>query len=897
MLSGGLFSALDAEGAFGVRPAPRRARAGFANISKGRPPAVLDPRVGVNTPLGDDSPQLPATQRGQAEPHVVRSIANPDVLLAIFQDGRFFDAGALDCGYALSRDGGLSWTRALIPNLTTTSGGRYNRATDPVAGAGPQGDLYLQTLVSVQGAFAPAALVVTRSLDGGNTWLPPATVFESSTTLVMPDKNWLAVNDYAGAPNAGRLVSTWTSFLSNAAGTALGNPVVASISDDRGASWSPPIEITPPGSSNQGTQPVFFPDGSLVIVYITFLDPNDVTRFNIECKLSSDGGRTFPAAATTVVNSVAGWDDPDLRDGIFLPAVAVARQTGDLLVTYTAVVNGSPRVLATKSSDRGITWSTPVIVSDQPAGVSVMNPAIAVTPDGRTVSVVFMDKRNASDGHNFVDHYAALSFDGGASWRPNLRLTEMSSDIRFGTPTSRGVMLGDYLGLAPSLASDQPCVAIWCDTRTGDADPFAVRFTPSADVNFQTWSVARFTRTQLNAGPLETADSDGDGYSNRAEFVLGTNPLVRESGEALFIRRPAAGNIDVLWTQRPDASVGNATIDVHVGAPTGPTLTRAAVLATTDLPPPTATGLAWRGERFAVSADTAVFAAHVPAIGSAMPEGTFATVNTNARLINLSTRGFTGTGASQLIVGFVINGNKSILVRAAGPALARFGVSGTLADPQLTLTALASDLVRSNDNWQQDGADAALFTRLGAFPFANNSLDAALVLQLGVQNYTAVVSGASNTTGISLVEVYDADTQPGAPANPRLLNLSTRGLAGTGDNTLIAGLVITGTQPRRVLIRAVGPGLTQFGVSGILADPTLTVFQGGAAIATNDDWEISRSGAAIAMTAQRVGAFALDPASLDAALLITLAPNAYTVVINGADGGTGIALVEVYDAD
>src|SRR5260221_9234231 len=107
-----------------------------------------------------------------------------------------------------------------------------------------------------------------------------------------------------------------------------------------------------------------------------------------------------------------------------------------------------------------------------------MNPAVTVTPDGRAVSVVFMDKRNAPGGRGFVDHYVAQSFDGGASWQPNLRLTEVSSDIRFGPQTPTGVMLGDYLAIAPSLANDQPCVAIWCDTRTGDADPFIARFTP-----------------------------------------------------------------------------------------------------------------------------------------------------------------------------------------------------------------------------------------------------------------------------------------------------------------------------------------------------------------------------------------------------------------------------------
>jgi hypothetical protein len=241
MLSGGLFSALDAEGALGARPSPPRARAGGSDPSKGRPLAVLDARVGANTRLGDDPAALPATQRGQAEPHLVRSVSNPNVLLATFQEGRFADSGAVGCGYAVSRDGGSTWTRALIPGLTTASGGRFNRATDPVAGAGPQGDLYLQNLASVQGAFALAAIVVSRSTDGGITWSTPTTVYESTSGQISPDKNWLAVNDFPGTPNSGRLVSTWTSFLRTANGTTISNPLVASVSDDRGATWSAPI--------------------------------------------------------------------------------------------------------------------------------------------------------------------------------------------------------------------------------------------------------------------------------------------------------------------------------------------------------------------------------------------------------------------------------------------------------------------------------------------------------------------------------------------------------------------------------------------------------------------------------------------------------------------------------
>ncbi|HUR60531.1 MAG TPA: sialidase family protein, partial [Opitutaceae bacterium] len=847
-LSGGLFLALDSAGAFGGDKPAARARAGFPDLSKGRPPAVLDARVGVNVRIGDDPAALLPTQRGQAEPHIYRSAANPDLLLSCFQEGRFaVDGGALSCGYGVSRDGGLTWTRALIPQLTTTSGGPYRRATDPVAAIGPQGDLYLNTLGSIDNAFGLAAVVVSRSTNDGTNWSAPVVVFQSPNTQTMPDKNWLAVNDFPGAPNSGRLVVTWTNFTSNAAGGATGNNLVAAVSDDRGVTWSTPVNITPPGSNNQGTQPVFLRDGTLAVIYVTFI--TDTSQFSIQCKRSLDGGRTFPGASTNVVGFVSAWDDPEMRDGVFLPCATAARDTGELFVTYTALVGGSPRVLVTKSIDGGVTWSAPVIASDNPAAASVMNPAIAATPDGRTVSVVFMDKRLAPNRAGFVDHFAALSFDGGATWRPNLRLSEISSDIKLGPQTSRGVMLGDYLGLAPPLEPEQPFVAVWCDTRTGDSDPFSVRFAALPVADYNSWRMAHFNRLEAQyARGASFSNDDSDGLPNFLEYAFGTNPRRPESGEALVVTRQPNGDWDVAVATRPEAAAQISVerplppIDPVVGnnppLPVPLQVVRGAGLVPNISPRP---GLAWQtfrilnapadlglvpvGRGYADSLDAD------PGRPVSFGNG-FALTNSNSRLINLASRGRSGIGASQLIVGFVIDGNKSILVRAAGPALRAVGVGDALADPRLALNP-ASDASLANDNWQDGGASSALFTRLGAFPFAPNSFDAALVQTLGAKDHTVIVSGANNGTGIALVEAYDADATPGAPTNPRLLNLSTRADIGRGENALIAGFVLGTGQPHRVLIRAVGPSLATFGVGDFLRDPMLNLYRGDILVAAN----------------------------------------------------------------
>lgn len=917
-ISGGVYSALAAEGRFGGLTLLPRARAdGVTDISKGKPPAVLDARVGVNIRLGADPSALPATQRGQAEPHIARSTENPDLLLATFQEGRFASGGgSADCGYALSRDGGFTWTRALIPQLTTASGGLYRRATDPVAGIGPQGDLYLTTLGSLDDAFGSVDLVVCRSMDGGANWSAPVVAFHQTNAQAAPDKNWLAINDYSGAANLGRLVATWTNFTSTTAGAATGNNLLAAVSDDRGATWSAPIAITPAGSLNQGSQPLFLPDGSLDVIYVTFPNLATSLTFSIQCKRSIDGGLSYPAGATTIVSNVAGYNDPDLRNGLFLPSATVARTTGEIFVTYVTVVAGTPRVMVTKSSDQGATWTTPVVASDNPTRSAVDNPAIAVTPDGQTVSVLFLDKRNSPvtpDGHAyFIDHYAAQSFDGGATWQPNLRLSELTSDVRYAPLTSEGYMLGDYLAIAPSLATDsfgnrQPCVSIWCDTRTGDADPFVVRLQPNRNADFGAWALARGLDGNMSA------DSDHDGIPDFQEYIDGTESRQNDSGEALVVHRSGADTVDVFWTERPSYSsaVGFASFIHKLSAPdltsiATPASPLSAQLTGDQLPTVTPRpGLIWRGSRISAATGTPTGFARGFRVSLGLTQPTqgdpAATSDTDSRLINLSTRGPIRPGGEPMIAGFVTRGAaRSALIRGVGPTLATFGLTDFAADPSLLLLAVTgSPSSAQNNDWQSGGLALVNFiagtaATVGAFPLRDTK-EAALVFgELPAATYSAQLRNVATTGGSTgLVEIYDASQN----SDGLFVNLSTRGEVAAPDNALIAGFVIGGTQPRRVLIRAIGPSLAQFGVANPLVDPVLTLYRGNTVVATNDDWEISRSSAAVAATAQNIGAFALKAASLDSALLLTLAPGAYTAVVTGANGATGTALVEVYDAN
>ncbi len=260
-----------------------------------------------------------------------------------------------------------------------------------------------------------------------------------------------------------------------------------------------------------------------------------------------------------------------------------------------------------------------------------------------------------------------------------------------------------------------------------------------------------------------------------------------------------------------------------------------------------------------------------------------------ARLVNISTRAAVGGAAGTPIPGFVLSGagTKPVVVRAAGPALTGFGVGGALADPRLSLVS-GGTTVAANDNWA--AADAAAMTAVGAFAWTAGSRDAAVVTTLGAGSYSAPVTGPDGATGVALVEVYDG----AGGASPAIVNASTRAFVGTGGNVLIPAFVVGGTGNLRLLVRAVGPTLGGFGVADALADPTITLFAGSSALATNDNWSASAVAGEIAAAATAAGAFALPTGSRDAALLVTLAPGSYTAVISGVGNTTGTALVELY---
>ena len=276
--------------------------------------------------------------------------------------------------------------------------------------------------------------------------------------------------------------------------------------------------------------------------------------------------------------------------------------------------------------------------------------------------------------------------------------------------------------------------------------------------------------------------------------------------------------------------------------------------------------------------------------------GTADAATSAQRFRGFSARARCTSGDSVAILGFILTGDTpdNVLIRALGPTLSTLGVSSALSAPKLELFK-GGTVIASNTGWTTSGnatdiANAA--AAVGAYPLATTSADSAIRMSLAPGAYTAIISSANSTAGVGLVEIYDLSM---GAAGQRLADLSVRAPSGSGDNTLIAGVVVSGTASKRMLIRGVGPSLAQFNISGALAKPVLSIYQDGRLIAQNSGISTSADAAAIATATKDCGAFALTAGSADAVLLLNLAPGNYTAQITSSDGSQGIALVELYE--
>jgi N-acetylmuramoyl-L-alanine amidase len=417
----------------------------------------------------------------------------------------------------------------------------------------------------------------------------------------------------------------------------------------------------------------------------------------------------------------------------------------------------------------------------------------------------------------------------------------------------------------------------------------------AADSGGQPVAGAEFELTHRLAAAPERLLAGADG---RALFSLAVPAATAPGPLALTVRATRPG-----FTAAPalERTITIAPLPVRNGPPSlvlppvggifaaGSTVTLHAAAAGTDptyqwlrdgaaVPGATAASLVLANFSAAQTGDYAVRVSN--ALGSVTGPAAPVRLAPAAWLSNVSLRTTLAAGQT-VIVGFVVSGGgRNLLVRAAGPALAAFGLAGAMADPRIELFRGTAS-VGTNQDWP--AALAPAFGPVGAFAFPAASRDAAILPHVEGA-LTAQVTGT--TAGTVLIEGYDTGVTP----DVRLANLSARNHVGTGADLLIAGFFLGGTGTQRVLIRAAGPVLAALGVTGALADPKLEVFDGSARIAENDNWD-----AALAPVFSSAGAFPFPAGGRDAALVLTLAAGrAYTAQISGVNNATGEALVEVY---
>jgi DNA-binding beta-propeller fold protein YncE len=389
--------------------------------------------------------------------------------------------------------------------------------------------------------------------------------------------------------------------------------------------------------------------------------------------------------------------------------------------------------------------------------------------------------------------------------------------------------------------------------------------------------------------PDGTAQIDRLGTSNLMPLMSGNqiNPALAANNIQVIrdthgkTSHLSAADLDalILYLKSLDRKTAGAISIPEDGGPgPSPTPTVSPSATPTPSPGPSVTATPSPGATSSPSA-TASASASPSATPSVSPK------KSGGRALNISTRLKVESGDNAMIGGFIVTGNapKKLLVRAIGPSLSQVGISGALSDPVLELHGDGGTLLSANDNWKDDPAAAEAIRQSGAAP--QNERESAVVVTLAPGSYTAVVSGKNGATGTGLIEIYDLEET----GDCELANISTRGLVQSGEDVMIGGFVLGGANENtRVLIRAIGPSLAKFGINGALSDPMLELHDGnGALLQRNNDWRDQQE-TEIAQT----GVAPRDNA--EAAILANLAPGAYTAVVSGQNGQTGVALVEVF---
>ena len=623
---------------------------------------------------------------------------------------------------------------------------------------------------------------------------------------------------------------TYTLTATNIAGSTTSNPAVLTLnvtvsgeSVTQTVTVGSPVQFRYTAAVQAGTTFQWRKDGQPIAGATN-------ANFTLSSAVLADAG-----SYTVVVNTGAVSTTSNTAILIVLPAPAPAFTTHPISQTVAA---GSPVQFSVS-----VTSSTPVAYQWRRNGIAIM---------GATNALLTLAGATTDDAGSYT---VAATNAGGVSVSNAATLTvtvPAAPPVITAQPQEQTLTTGAPLILSVGVSGAQPLAYQWF--KNGTLIPGATNLL---------FAVA-------NAQPAD-AGSYNVAVTNTAGSAASGAAIVRVSSAPTIVTHPASRA----------ATAGEIT-ELFVSAEGTPPLAYQWLKNGTPIAGATRSILGFTPVQLTDAGSYSVGVSNASgSVTSTSAEISVTPPAPSSRLSNVSIR--TSMAAGQVvIVGLAVEGGgRDVLIRAAGPALAPFGVPNPMTDPRVELFR-GSTQILANEDW--DASLAPAFVSTGAFGWTVGSRDAAFR-----QNLEGAVSIHARGTGagVVLVEAYDL----GAGNAPRLVNVSARNRVGAGDDVLIAGFNITGTGTKRLLIRGVGPGLAAFQVSGVLSDPRLELYNSaGVRMAENDDWT-----AAVAANFALVGAFALEANSRDAALVTSLSPGSYSVLVRGAEGSTGEALVEVYE--
>ena len=855
-------------------------------------------------------------------------------------------------------DGGITWTATLTPNASTTAASNvltldYTGIADSSGNVGTgtatSGNYAVDT---ARPSLASAITISDTALKIGDTATVTFTFTEAITGFTTADVT--APNGSLSTLTTGDGGITWTATLTPSASTTAASNVltldltgIADTAGNAGAgtvdSGNYAVETVAPTVSSIARVGTAVSNASSVAFTVTFSEGVtgvDTSDFTLTATGSAAG--TVASVSTTstsvyvvTVNAVTG--DGTLRLDLKPSGTGIADLAGNAISGgYTGgqayTFDHTPPVITSALTAAGtyqtalsytITASggaTSYGATGLPGGLSVDSTTgvISGTPNRTgtiTVSISATDAAGNTGTANLV-----LSLATRVVSVVGLKLTPRPYDgtttapIDLSGATLANAVPGDAVSLVATGAT-----ARYADANAGTgkyAFITGLTLTGAAAGNYQleqpfgyVGTITPGSVTLTLAGLAQTYDGTPKSVTTRASGANVTARTTYNGSETAptnagsYAVRSVSTDVNTSGSVDGTLVIAKATQTITFTAPAGATVgaaTPVSARASSALPVTLAvtSGTGTLANGLLTIADLGAVVVRATQAGNdnylaAAAEATILGTR-NDRLVNLSARVRINTANGVVIAGFVIGGNapKQVLIRGLGPVLKSVGVQDALANPTLKVYQ-GAELIAQNDDWA--AADAVVFGQVGAFALPAGSKDAALSLTLQPGAYTVHVGG-SGGTGIALAEIYDASPN-GATEYQRLVNISSLGDVTAGEGVLVGGFVIAGNAPKRLLVRGVGPTLATFGATGLLADPKLQIFRNGTVIAENDNWSaVAADATAITAASTRTGAFALPAASKDAAMIVTLAPGAYTAQVGAADGtASGVALVEIYE--